>query len=60
MLWRLSEKVVYQASIVFVFDPREQSRAQLSDRRRIIEWQTIVHLPAAEVTWHALRLKDRF
>ena len=60
ILGRLREEVFYQTTIVLFFDPREEPRAEFSDRRRFIEWQAIVHLAAAEMTWHALRLKDWF
>lgn len=55
---RLSKKLVDQPATVFVFDPGEQPGAELSDGFRFIKRQTIVHLPAVEVTRHALRLED--
>ncbi len=60
ILRRLREEVFDQTTIILVFDSGEQSGSEFSDRRRLIEWQSIVHLAAAEVTWHALRLKDWF
>jgi hypothetical protein len=60
ILWRLREEVFDQTTVVLIFDSGEQSGSQFSDRRRLIERQAIVHLAAAEMTWHALRLKDWF
>src|SRR5918994_1090167 len=59
-LRRLGEKVFDQPAIVFFFDSSEHFEAKLFDRGGLIEWQAVVHLSAAEVTRHALRLKDRF
>ena len=57
-LRRLTEEVFDQTTVVLVFDSGEQSGSQFSDRLGLIKWQAIVHLAAAEVTWHALRLED--
>lgn len=55
---RLGEKIFDQPAIVFFFDSSEQSGAELSDGGGFIERQAVVHLSAAEVTWHALRFED--
>ena len=57
---RLGEKIFDQLAIVFFFDTREEPRAEFSDCGRLVERQTVVHLAAAEVTRHALRLEDWF
>jgi len=57
-LRRLSEEVFNQTPVVLIFYSGEEPGSQLSDRRGVIKWQAIVHLSAAEMTWHALRLED--
>ena len=59
-LGRLGEEVFDQMALVLVADAGKQFGAELSDRFRLIEWQTVVHLPATEVTGHALRLENGF
>jgi len=56
----LSQEVVDQLAVVFVFDSREESGAEFSDRFGFVERQAIVHLSATEVAGHTFRFEDWF
>jgi len=59
-LGSLGEEAFNQPALVFLFYSGEELGAEFSNCLRFVEGQTVVHLPAAEVTRHAFRLKDRF
>jgi hypothetical protein len=56
----LGEEFFDQMALVLVANAGKQFGAEFSDRFRLIEWHTVVHLPATEMAGHALRLKDGF
>ena len=56
----LFEELADEATMIFVFDSREQFVAERLDCFRTIEGEMFVHLAAVEVTRHTFRLKDRF